>query len=74
MADFEIPEIPIKIQKEGEWMSFKVGKYKLRLKEQGNKEYDFVTLEQFFTNSAKLVYQKIIDVEQIRKDLASADK
>ena len=74
---FEIPNIPIKITREGERVKFVIGKYQLKLKElPGDKSqtYDFVTLEQFITNSAKLIYQDIIQVEQIKKDLKSADE
>ena len=70
----DIPNIPIKIRREGDWLKIKVGKYQLKAKDIGNQEYDFVTIEQFITNSARLLYQNIVDLEQVRKDLASADE
>jgi len=68
-----IPRVPVKITREGERLKIKIGRYQLRLKEIDGKSqtYDLVTLEQFITNSSKLVYENIIKNEQIKKDLMS---
>jgi hypothetical protein len=71
--EIDIPQIPIRIRKEGEWLKLKIGRYQLKVKDQGNQEYDFVTVEQFITNSAKLIYQNIVQLEQVKKDLKAAD-
>lgn len=74
---FEIPNIPIKITREGDKVKFVVGKYQLKLNQLPNEKsqsYDFVTLEQFITNSAQLIYQDIIEADRVLKDLKSADE
>lgn len=71
---FEIPNIPIKITREGDKIKFVIDKYTLKLTTlpgEKSQTYDFVTLEQFICNVAKIAYQNIINYEQVRKDIES---
>lgn len=68
----EIPRIDIKITRAGNKLKFKVGDYQLVLNEleEGKSQcYDFLTLEQFITNTARLLYQDIVDKERIKENI-----
>lgn len=69
---FDIPNIPIKIRREGEKLKIVIGNATLKAKAIGNQEYDLVTIEQFITNSSKIMYQNIIQQAQVISDLGAA--
>ena len=70
----ELPEIAIKIIRKDNKIKFTVDKYSLELKELPNRSqaYDFLAVEQFLTQTAQLIYSKIVQKEQIKKDIRQA--
>lgn len=69
----EIPRLPVKIIRQDDKIVITIQNYSIKLLPLPGEtqKYDFITLEQFITNTAKIVYGKIVEREQLKKDLAS---
>lgn len=73
--EIDLPKVPVKITRKDDKIKIHVnGKYTLALNPLDNysQTYDFIALELFITNTAKLIYGDIVKNEQIKKDIRSA--
>ena len=70
----EIPRIPLKITRRGDQIKLSVKQYSIILKALPDtaQSYDFVTVEQFITNTAQLLYQDIINREKSKEEVRKA--
>jgi hypothetical protein len=70
----DIPRIAMKIVRKDDKVKVTIGKYSITMNPlpDTSQSYDFVTFEQFITNTAQLLYSEIVKKEQAKENIRQA--